>query len=308
MATSDIYRRTFDEDSQTTNCPECGGSVVTNTRETCCDDCGLVIAESPIDRGPEWRSFDDDDTRRRVGAPRTPARHDRGLSTVIGRHRDGQGNQLAGKRKRRLGRLRREHARAKQPQKVDRNQAYGMTDIRRLVSALDLSRSVRDRACTLFREAQNAGLFRGRSLDAFAAACVYAACRCLELPRTKAEVEPFARCDRSALRNAFSVLNVELGLEILPLSPTAFVPRVASGVNVDAATQTAAMELAEYAEANGLTHGRNPFGVAAACVAIVTGTAVTQQELANIADVTPVTIRSSRERIQAERPEAFVDD
>lgn len=230
MAPSDIYRRTFDEDVQTDDCPECGGSVVTNCKETTCDDCGLVIAESPIDRGPEWRTYEDDDTdsSRRTGAPRTPARHDRGIGTTIGRLRDGQGNQLDGQRKRQLHRLRREHGRAKRARKADRNLAYGMTDIRRLVGALDLPRSVRDRACTLFRTAQNDGLLRGRSIDSFTAASVYAACRCLELPRTTAEIEPLARCDRSALRRAFSVLTVELGLQIRPLGPTAFVSRVAA--------------------------------------------------------------------------------
>lgn len=306
MATSDIYRRTFDEDVPTNDCPECGGNVVTNTRETRCDDCGLVIAESPIDRGPDWRSFDDPDTdRRRTGGPRTPVRHDRGISTTIGRWKDGQGNTLDNKRKRRLGRLRREHNRANLSRKVDRNQAYGMTDIRRLVGALDLPLSVRDRACTLFRRAQNEGKLQGRSIEAFTAASVYAACRCLELPRTKSEIEPVARCDRSELRTAFSVLNVEFGLEIMPLGPGAFVPRVAAEADVQPSVRREAADLARRAEDAGLTNGRNPFGMAAACIEVAdSGCHVTQTELAEIADVTPVTIRSSRDVVRAELLEA----
>jgi len=261
MATSDIYRRTFDEDVPTNDCPECGGGVVTNSRETRCVDCGLVIADSPIDRGPEWREFDDPDRdRRRTGGARTPARHDRGLSTVIGHDQDGQGNALAGEKRTQLKRLRREHSRSKRPRTVDRNQVYGLTDIRRLVSALALPRSVRDRACAIFRRAQRDGLFRGRSLEAFAAASVYAACRCLELPRTQAELEPLARCDRSALRNAFGVLNVELGLATPPVGPSAFVPRVASQVDIEGATRSEAITLAERAQAQNVVHGRNPFG------------------------------------------------
>ncbi|KAB7512593.1 TFIIB-type zinc ribbon-containing protein, partial [Halosegnis rubeus] len=40
-------------------CPECGGSLATDTEhgETVCEDCGLVIEEDSIDRGPEWRAF-----------------------------------------------------------------------------------------------------------------------------------------------------------------------------------------------------------------------------------------------------------
>jgi transcription initiation factor TFIIB len=45
-----------------------------------------VVSEDRIDRGPEWRSFADDDTNpERTGAPLTRSRHDRGLSTEIGR-------------------------------------------------------------------------------------------------------------------------------------------------------------------------------------------------------------------------------
>lgn len=48
-----------------------------------CSECGLVINEQSIDRGPEWYN-DNIDTAKRTDAPLTPARHDCGLSTVIG--------------------------------------------------------------------------------------------------------------------------------------------------------------------------------------------------------------------------------
>jgi len=41
-------------------CPACGGPLVTDRErgETVCAQCGLVVAESAVDMGPEWRSFD----------------------------------------------------------------------------------------------------------------------------------------------------------------------------------------------------------------------------------------------------------
>jgi len=100
MATRDIYETTFDEDVQTdtrsNQCPECDGRVTTNTVETVCEECGLVVDEQRIDHGPEWRGFDEDE-RERTGAPLTAARHDRGLSTEIGRGTDTNGNELSGK-------------------------------------------------------------------------------------------------------------------------------------------------------------------------------------------------------------------
>ena len=87
MTNRDIYETTFDEDVQTetesNQCPECDGRVTTNSIETVCEDCGLVVDEYQIDHGPEWRRFDNDQ-RERIGDPLTAARHDRGLSTEIG--------------------------------------------------------------------------------------------------------------------------------------------------------------------------------------------------------------------------------
>lgn len=83
-----------------------------NAIETICEDCGLVIDEQRIDHGPEWRPFEDtEESPKWTGAPLTVARHDRGLSTEIGRDRDAKGNELSGQKRRHLARLRREHAR-----------------------------------------------------------------------------------------------------------------------------------------------------------------------------------------------------
>lgn len=56
MATRYIYETGFDEDvlSDNTPYPECDEQVRTNTVETICEDCGLVIDEQKINYGPEW--------------------------------------------------------------------------------------------------------------------------------------------------------------------------------------------------------------------------------------------------------------
>jgi len=70
------------------------GSLPTRSKRSV-EDCGLVIDEQRIDHGPEWRTHDQDQ-RKRTGAPLTAARHDRGLSTEIGRGKDANGNNLSG--------------------------------------------------------------------------------------------------------------------------------------------------------------------------------------------------------------------
>jgi len=154
MAIRDIYETCFvkmsDKKSNNQCPPECDGRVTTNSVKTVCEDCGLVIEESRIDQGPEWRAYDEDQ-RKRTGAPLTAARHDRGLSTEIGRWKDANGNELSGQKRQRLSRMRQEQNRGRFQSKAERNLAHGLGEVRRMASALELSDSVRDQACQLFR-------------------------------------------------------------------------------------------------------------------------------------------------------------
>lgn len=305
MATRELVRESSDDvsndDRSIDACPECDGTILTDAGETRCRNCGLVVDASRLERrGPRIYS-DDESDRERSGAPLTNARHDRGLSTEMGYRRDGNGNELCSKRRRRVSRLRREHNRAKWQSKAERNLGHGCTEIARMVSALGLGQDLREQAATLFRSAQDASLLPGRSIEAMATACVYAACRCAKQPRTFDEVGRISRVQLHRIRNAYSVLNRELGLPVPPQQPAAFVPKLASEVNVSAETRHEASELAERATKTGRASGRNPAGVAAACLEIAaTGTQdkITQEELAAAADVCSATVRSNRDALQ----------
>ncbi|MEF8773663.1 MAG: transcription initiation factor IIB family protein, partial [Halobacteriales archaeon] len=136
-----------------TACPECNGRLDHSGDETVCSECGLVVAEDRLDRGPEWRSFEDDDrSPERTGGPLTRSRHDRGLSTKMGNH--GDTLRLKGRKRRRIARLRRQHDRTRIRSKAERNQVYAFTEIRRVIDAMELPESVRDSACRLFETAQ----------------------------------------------------------------------------------------------------------------------------------------------------------
>ncbi|WP_436932442.1 transcription initiation factor IIB [Halosimplex halobium] len=308
MATTEPYERGFDEQHGRTipadDCPECDGHLRTDGGETRCSECGLVVDACRVDRrGP--RTFDEDDTdRRRTGAPLTEARHDRGLSTKIGHTTDGKGNQLPDRKQRQLGRLRREHTRAKWRSKAERNLAHGCTEIARLVGALGLDHDDREQASSLFRSAQQADLLRGRSIEAFAAAAVYAVCRCTEVTRTLGEVAAVAQVDRERVTNAYDVLNDELGLPAPPQRPRAFIPALASAMDVPARTESHARALAERAWAAGESIGPHPAGFAAGCLAVACrdhGVDIVQQDLASEADVAPVTVRTHRDTVEADR-------
>ncbi|SFL64415.1 transcription initiation factor TFIIB [Halogranum rubrum] len=303
MATRDIYETGFDEDvraeSSANQCPECDGWVTTNTVETVCEDCGLVIDEQRIDHGPEWRAYDDEECER-TGAPLTAARHDRGLSTKIGRGTDANGNEISGQKRRRLARMRREQTRGRWRSKAERNLAHGLGEVRRLASALELSDSVRDQACQLFRSAQNEDLLRGRSIEAIAAASVYGACRCNGLSRLLGEVSEMARVTESRVTNAYKTLNEELGLPTKPVSPSMYVPRLASDLECPDTIRLRARALAEQAEERGVTTGVHPAGFAAACLYKAgreESQWLTQSEAADVANASKATVRTHRDTL-----------
>ena len=305
MSRSDNYSRRFDEDVQQNEhntCPECGGRVTTNTRETVCDDCGLVMEEQRIDPGPEWREFPDQETRERTGAPRTAARHDRGLSTEISANSKADG-QLSDQKRRQLNRLRREHRRSKHRSKREKNQMHGIFEVRHVADKLDLGDEIQEQACQLFRTAQGEDLLRGRSIESFGAAAVYAVVRVNGLPRTESELADAARCTAEAFRNAYHVLNRELDLPAAPQRPRQYIPQFASAVEAPDGVRVRAVELAESAAERGLSNGQRPSGFAAACLLVAAnrvGVQVTQTDLAAIADVSPMTIRKQRDRIRTE--------
>ncbi|WP_436925133.1 transcription initiation factor IIB [Halosimplex amylolyticum] len=274
-------------------CTECGGTLRESETETVCEDCGLVLAEDAVERGPEWRSLGEETDRRRTGAPLTASRHDRGLSTEIGY---GTGSEVSGTRQRQLVRMRRQHNRARLDSKAERNKLYAYTEIRRLVSVMSLPTSVRDQSCSLFSSAQSEDLLCGRSLEGFAAAVVYATCRTQSIARTMEEIVDVARADRSELKTAYDALNRELGLPVGPVSPTEYLPRYASDLDVETEVERRARKYAVLLVESGRMGGKNPSGVAAACLykaANERGVPVKQSEAADLADVSRMTIGST---------------
>lgn len=280
-----------DESKQRT-CEECGGRIRTIDREHCCSECGLVVAVDEVDRGPEWRCPDPDENVRRTGAPRDHSRHDSGLSTKIGY---GSNADVSGPQARQLIRMRQLHNRARFSSKTDRNKAYGFTEIRRIVSTLSLPTSVTKQACRLFESAQSKDLLCGRSIEGFSAGSVYAICRVQSIARTIEEIVEVARSSRAELLTAYDALNRELGLSVGPISPLEYLPRYATELDLESDVESCAREYATaYIDAGKLS-GKNPSGVAAACLYMAAydlGVEINQTDAASVADVSRMTIRS----------------
>jgi transcription initiation factor TFIIB len=157
--------------------------------------------------------------------------------------------------------MRREHNRARISSKAERNQVYAFTEIKRIVSSLSLPESVREQACALFESAQSTDLIRGRSLEGFAAAAVYATCRTRSISRTIDEIARVARADSDELQVGYDALNRELGLPTGPIDPGEYLPRYASELGLETDVERKAREYLTMLLAAGVIGGRNPSGL-----------------------------------------------
>lgn len=203
MATSSP---TLPVDAQTGRCPRCLGTDIDHSpRETWCRSCGYVLDETPIDHGPEWRSFEDSDENPERAMPGNRNRADRGL----GSERRSDSAEWSDSRQEIL------HSRVSRGSRKDRNRDWVTQEIRRMASALSLPEFVTERASWLFRRLHEETL-EGRNLDVVGAACLYAACRENGMGRTPAEIATVARCDERPIRRRVWWAADELGLELPP--------------------------------------------------------------------------------------------
>ncbi|MFC7115957.1 transcription initiation factor IIB family protein [Natronoarchaeum sp. GCM10025703] len=317
MTESNTRTRTRDreqEQEQESNdeglaCPECSGQLINDEEhgETVCTDCGLVVEEDSVDRGPEWRAFDaqEKNQKSRVGAPTTNTMHDKGLSTNIDwRDKDAYGNSLGSRQREKMQRLRKWNERFRTRDSKERNLKQALGEIDRMASALGLPSNVRETASVIYRRALNEDLLPGRSIEGVSTACVYAAARQAGVPRSLDEIAEVSRVEKNEVARTYRYVVRELGLEVQPADPESYVPRFASGLGLSDESEHRARKLLQNAKEKGVHSGKSPVGLAAAAVyaaALLTNEKTTQAAVSEVADISEVTIRNRyHELLEAE--------
>jgi len=298
-----------ESNEETNECPECGGLVIQDEEhgESVCMDCGLVVEEDGIDRGPEWRAFDsaEKDQKSRVGAPTTNTMHDKGLSTNIDwRDKDAYGNSLSSNQRQKMQRLRKWNERFRTRDAKERNLKQALGEIDRMASALGLPDNVRETASVIYRRALEEDLLPGRSIEGVSTSCVYAAARQAGVPRSLDEIAEVSRVEKAEIARTYRYVVRELGLEVQPADPESYVPRFASSLELSDEAEHRARELLQTAKNKGVHSGKSPVGLAAAAVyaaALLTNEKTTQAKVSEVADISEVTIRNRyHELLEAE--------
>ncbi|MEF8831300.1 MAG: transcription initiation factor IIB [Halobacteriales archaeon] len=292
--------RTTDRPKTAATCPDCSGAVIRDgdRGERLCEDCGLVVETDEIDRGPEWRAFDaeESDEKSRVGAPTTKMLHDEGLSSTIDwRDEDAYGRTLSGSQREKMARLRTWDERFRTRDARERNLKQALGEINRMASALGLPEDVRETAAVIYRRALEEDLLPGRSIEAVSTASLYAAARQAGVPRTLDEFDAVSRVDQLEVQRAYRYVVRELGLGVRPADPEQYVDRFASELGLSEDARRKARELLTKAKEDGLHSGKSPIGLTAAALYAaprMAGESVTQAEVGDVTDVSEVTIRN----------------
>ncbi len=283
------------------SCPECGSTRLMRDYECAeivCMDCGYVVDAKIADRGPEWRAFDDEQRskRTRVGAPLTYTIHDKGLSTTIDWHdRDIYGKSLSPGQKAQVYRLRKWQRRIRVSDATERNLAFALSEITKISNNLNLPKNILETASVIYRKAVKERLIRGRSIQGVTSAALYLACRQCGLPRTLDEIAQASNVNKKEVGRSYRFLIKELNYSIPPLRPSQYITKFSNQLTMQGKVEEIAHKILASAKELKLTSGRGPTGIAAAAsyiASVLTGERKTQREIAEIAQVTEVTIRN----------------
>jgi len=292
---SGVHQRLVDK------CPECGsGNLVHDydTGETVCGDCGLVLYEQMMDKGPEWRAFTQEEkaSRSRVGVPTSYSVHDKGLSTAISQvDRDAFGRKLPLSTRLQMWRLRKWQIRSRVHSSVDRNLAQAMAELDRLSDKAYIPPPIKEKAAVIYRKALDKGLVRGRSIAAIAAAALYAACRACGTPRTLREIAEASLVDKKDVARCYRLLLRELDVHMPIADPLTYVSKIAERTGISGRTQGIAIQILREARKRRASAGKDPMGLAAAALYIAclqNNEKKTQKDIAEAAGVTEVTVRN----------------
>ena len=283
-------------------CSICGhNQTITDTEsgEIICSKCGQVISDKIEEIRPEWRNFalsDGPNDKSRIGMSMSLARHDMGLSTIIGRtDRDASGQKIDAIMRSTMERLRTWDTRTQTHSPTDRSlrQAFFQLDV--LKDKLGLSNTVIEKTAYIYRKAQERGLVRGRTISGILSAAIYIACRELGTPRTLKDIAADSNVKLNEVARSYRLLYFELDLKIPIVNLLKCIARVANKANLSERTKRQAAEIMNNVTKREISAGKDPMGLAASMLylsSLNTGENITQNNIAKAAGVTEVTLRN----------------
>jgi len=280
-------------------CPNCGkGPFIRDVEsgELVCQNCGYVLREREEAEGPTFTG-EEGRVESTAGPPTSIARPDMGLSTVIGKdNADAGGRAVRGRARSNLERIRVWDRRSQPKVPGYRSMGKAFDEIRTVADKLSLNAAIVEQAAYIYRKAVESKVTRGRSTTGLAAACLYAACREREVPRSLKDVASAGNIRMKELSRSYRALVGVLDIRMPIEDPARSLPRLGSATGASPRVMRRAREILDLASKKGLTAGKDPMAQAGAALYLATQLerekGKTQKQVAEAAEVTEVTLRN----------------
>lgn len=258
-----------------------------------CKNCGIV--QEKIIESTGSRIYNNDDaSKSRNGPAISFLKADMGLSTEIGSSStDVYGAKLSSSTRYRLRRLRYINARSSKSE--IRNLRTALRELKRLAASLGLPTEAQSTASLYYRKALKAKLIRGRSINSMVAAAVYLAARRHKFAIILKDLERYSSVNKKIIARCMRVYMTELKIKPSLTSAVDHIPRLVSKLELTHETALEARKILKEAREGKLDVGKSPMSVAAAAIYLAclrTGERRTQQQVADAAQTTPVTLRN----------------
>lgn len=286
-------------ESSSFRCPNCRRPLIGDydKGEVLCPKCGLVIVDHVQDMSPEWKALDPEDKlkRVRVGAPRTLALHDFGLTTEIGDIPHDSGS-LSPYMRASLETMKRWQRRIRTSSSQERGLSDVLARISEISENLSLPDNITETAAHIYRTSAKMKFAKSKSIIGMAAASVYLACRKCGIGRTIKEVAKAASIDKGSVAKYYRLIIRETENDYVPPHPVQkYISKLVNIAKIDPKVERLALNLAAEMKDSKISSGKAPAGLAAAYIyisAVMQGQHLPQREIAEIAEVTEVTVRN----------------
>ncbi|TFG06178.1 MAG: hypothetical protein EU539_08350 [Promethearchaeota archaeon] len=269
--------------------------LTTKDGEVVCINCGTVCGKDI--KESESRAYTKEEIEERK---RTEIRwREFGPRTVLPVSKvDSKGQTIDAKGKRLFSRL--SKIQKSLVSSIERNFWEAKPKLNLLASKMNIPDYIKETAWKIYSNVAQKKLTMGRSIDGFIAAALYSSIRIHEFPRLLDEVCDASMTPRRIVHHSLGIIVKEvlpeMGLKYHPITAEKLVFKFGGDLGLSMDTQKKALNMLARASKNGLDRiGKDPKGLAASVIYIAAkanNERKTQAEVAEVAKITEVTLRS----------------
>ncbi len=276
--------------------------IVSRNGDNLCLNCGLIHGRALVSNERRAFTVQEMNNRKRT----EPKWREFGPRTVLNRtQRDSKGNSIKPKEQMLFSRL--SKIQNSFISSIERNFWEAKPKLKMIASKLTIPDYITETAWKIYSIAAKKKLILGRSINGFISASLYTAIRVHDFPRLLDEICDVSLIPKKSIHKIIVLIIREilpnLGLKYKIISPQCLIFRFSNELKIDMVIQKTALDILNVAFSNGLKYvGKDPKGLAAACLYIVaknSGLKLTQSQMGKIAKITEVTLRSRVKQIKS---------